>query len=110
MSHIIIKELTNEANNQVLSKQCSSSVTFRGKCVHGGLKIVELTRFIVSLTEGRGRLGSDVWKLYRFGVCIPEKTFTRTYKYNNKHKMCRKRNRNKGVLQHSTYNTVICQQ
>lgn len=63
-------------------------MTFSGKCVRESCKIVELTRFIVSFTEGRGKLGSDVWKLYRFGVCIPEKIFTSAYKCSIKHKMC----------------------
>lgn len=38
--------------------------------------IIELTRFIVSVTAGNGNRGSDPWKLYSIGLCQPENNFT----------------------------------
>jgi len=35
---------------------------------------------MVSFTDGKGKLGSDVWKLFSIGLCMPEKIFTSTCK------------------------------
>lgn len=36
----------------------------------------DLTRVIVSATDGSGNRGSDPWKLYSIGLCQPENNFT----------------------------------